>query len=728
MPVGGQVQRPPIRRTTPIYQHLDQAYASITGSANGFRFPSSTAGTDSLNDVYTRAMQEEPLPSRETSVMPTAGAVSPSNSGPVQLPFQRTLSPDNEDHMNVPDGNDNPAGLPINADDVALVPILRNGPRSSVVLLSSPTGASPSVAFVEDNNGLRERSSSFLTRPRTPVPFPAPADSEIDSTVGALVDEYGDNDEETDRANPAERGSQNSSSSSDEQNIIEGPHIGRVFAQPHQHHADPTAGLPPSWPLPEEPSTLPAGVGANLGHLSSSPPTYGTTAGLLNEDRGSVTALRQGVLHHPIPAALRTSSLYSSEVDEAIARRGRSTTPFNQIGDPGPAVSSSPRLLLPQPSAVEGFPSRLGQTQVFERTDEPSSSSGIGIAVTSADDPVVAFSNGNDIAEVIETDDAAWETTQGSNTQRNSAVPDVELAFPSSSSSLGDRATSGWDPLSAVRRAQFDEVEREFAGLVQAQRMNDLGGIATSTPEHSAEIASPQEPEQARPPTFIASPDSGQPITQTHIPQTHNNTQQSSRSAAGCTPFVRTPLAQMAMPQNIVEMTSDADNDEEATFAAERAARLAAIEAEIRRYGKCSKLGSFSTITNCRAEPRPDDVGPLREYPNARLTTDRRVLEAENDPAFVRRQHRLSRLLLCLFTAFYHLGGFVFVNSMANNGPMARYALLVASLFGGEPINNIHHEDMAVAERVENWLAGLVGVVVAALSGVLIAFLCGALE
>lgn len=133
-------------------------------------------------------------------------------------------------------------------------------------------------------------------------------------------------------------------------------------------------------------------------------------------------------------------------------------------------------------------------------------------------------------------------------------------------------------------------------------------------------------------------------------------------------------------------------------------------------------------MTDYVPEPRPDDDAPRRYYPEARLTVDRRILEAENDEAFVRRQHRLSRLLMCLSVAFYHYGGFLFVNSMANNGPMARYALLVASLFGGEPINNIHHGDMALAERIERLLAGVVGVVVVALSGVLIAFLCGALE
>lgn len=56
----GQDQRLAGRRTTPVYQHCDQAYASMTGSANVFRFPSSTVGADSLNNIYTRAMRDEP--------------------------------------------------------------------------------------------------------------------------------------------------------------------------------------------------------------------------------------------------------------------------------------------------------------------------------------------------------------------------------------------------------------------------------------------------------------------------------------------------------------------------------------------------------------------------------------------------------------------------------------------------------------------------------------------
>lgn len=76
----------------------------------------------------------------------------------------------------------------------------------------------------------------------------------------------------------------------------------------------------------------------------------------------------------------------------------------------------------------------------------------------------------------------------------------------------------------------------------------------------------------------------------------------------------------------------------------------------------------------------------------------------------------------------FPFGGFLLVNSMANNGPMARCALLVLSLWGGgTPINNVHPEDMAVAERVETVAVWGVGVAMVAVFAVFVAFLCGAL-
>lgn len=95
---------------------------------------------------------------------------------------------------------------------------------------------------------------------------------------------------------------------------------------------------------------------------------------------------------------------------------------------------------------------------------------------------------------------------------------------------------------------------------------------------------------------------------------------------------------------------------------------------------------------------------------------------------FVRRQHRLARLLLAAAVATYPFGGFLLVNSMANNGPTARSALLAVSLLGGgSPINNVHEEDAAVAERVEIVALCVVGAGVAPCFAVVIAFLRGAL-
>ena len=64
---------------------------------------SPTPGTDSLNGVYTRAMHEEPVPSRDTSFMPTAGTAGMFNNTTVGLPFRATVSPENDDHMTIED-------------------------------------------------------------------------------------------------------------------------------------------------------------------------------------------------------------------------------------------------------------------------------------------------------------------------------------------------------------------------------------------------------------------------------------------------------------------------------------------------------------------------------------------------------------------------------------------------------------------------------------------------
>lgn len=101
---------------------------------------------------------------------------------------------------------------------------------------------------------------------------------------------------------------------------------------------------------------------------------------------------------------------------------------------------------------------------------------------------------------------------------------------------------------------------------------------------------------------------------------------------------------------------------------------------------------------------------------------------AETDQAFVRRQRLLTRLVFAAACFFYPIGGFLMVNSLASNGAFARAAILWLSvLFGGEPVNNVHEVDMALAEWAETLALFGVGAVVVGCVAVLVAAACGAL-
>ena len=123
----------------------------------------------------------------------------------------------------------------------------------------------------------------------------------------------------------------------------------------------------------------------------------------------------------------------------------------------------------------------------------------------------------------------------------------------------------------------------------------------------------------------------------------------------------------------------------------------------------------------------------MRHFPNARLTTDRRILEAERDPIFVQRQRQLTRFLIIASVVLYPVGGFKILHSMSENGKQARNALLLASQRSGPlvvgvvggggnltVINNVHCDDMVVATR---WLC-LGGALWVAVVAVVVAFLC----
>ncbi|ETN46308.1 uncharacterized protein HMPREF1541_00492 [Cyphellophora europaea CBS 101466] len=723
-PSGIEGQSSGRRHFTPIYENFDQAYTSITGGDPSSQFGTPTPGTESLNNVYA---------SGAASVLPSAAdQTAHVASGSVSLPFQRSISPDDDEHMMVGrhaqlegDRGDNPAGMQLASTDVALQPIMRNVRRGIATPISPLQREASSVMFDCDDRGIRDRSSSMPVRAPTPYPdLESGPHSGNESTIGNIVERYGGSDDSLLPTVGSERSRPGYSSSSGDTAPADATGVGRVYTQPRVRHNTALVGAPPSWPLPSEVSGSSETMGRNVTQLSSSPPTYGTTAGLLNISRQRTSAHGESPLDpiNPFGPPPRSSSVYSSDLDEMLARRGRSTTPFDQIGEPGPAIASSPRptspaiQLLPQPLANDfDIPSRSNQTEARASIDEPSSSSGIGIALTGSEDPIVRFEQGDRTStafeEAIDTndadDDAAWSTTQeGTNTQRNSAVPYVDLANATSSSSLGRQVVSAWDPLAL--RNEDEGTYRENAELVHLRRHNTLGEVQTIIPESSAEIASPRQRRQTGPRTSTSLALSGS--EQTITPTLHNIGQNSGTlyqpTIPGNTLLLRTPRIISHPSETIVDMSATSSREDHA--ANNRALRMAELEDLIRRY-----------------EPRADDAPPRQQWPEARLTTDRRILEAENNEEFVRRQRGLTRTLLFLSIPFY-IFTFPFVNSLATNGPVARNVLLWFSLRGGGPINNVHREDMALAERVELLLLGAVGVAMAAIFGGLVALLCGA--
>jgi hypothetical protein len=76
----------------------------------------------------------------------------------------------------------------------------------------------------------------------------------------------------------------------------------------------------------------------------------------------------------------------------------------------------------------------------------------------------------------------------------------------------------------------------------------------------------------------------------------------------------------------------------------------------------------------------------------------------------------------------YFVGGFLFINSMTENGPLARDVLLQLSVRDGHPpIANVHEDDVVLARCVENFMAFAVGVCAVAVLAVLVALLMGEL-
>lgn len=119
----------------------------------------------------------------------------------------------------------------------------------------------------------------------------------------------------------------------------------------------------------------------------------------------------------------------------------------------------------------------------------------------------------------------------------------------------------------------------------------------------------------------------------------------------------------------------------------------------------------------------PDRPRTRREFPDAHLTINKSVVEAENEAAFVARQRRLTWLVMGAALVLFPFGGFAALHSVAGNGDAARGAVLQLSLRdGGAAVNNINEREARVAERLVvvgafAWVAGLGAVVAAVVAG-----------
>lgn len=518
-----------VRRTTPIYQHFDQAYAGVMGGHASPRV-TSPPGTESLNNVYTRAMVEDDDRGRDDHYLPSAGMLNtrrnsrrlqigrgPTTPG-LTMPFQRSDSPDNEDHMlshdspNASDAGNNPAGLPLGPNDVPLQPrpVLRNVQRGSITPITSPapqpssvtfdttesSGRSPTtISFQEPESPRRDHRSGRPPRARTPYPFGrrrtlSPGGSnDADSTIGAIVDNYA-TDDTRDVLPPVAPPSYPES---------QGPAGGTPLRPVLPPVTTGALGPPPAWPLPV-PSIAPLvdGIYRNGLDLSSSPPTYDATTALLgNHDFSNVMIPDLG----RFPSFQNDRSLVVGGMSPAAQHNN---TPVQQDENTLSTIDNAQLLQhvterLLQHEHDEAAPA-VQEPHPDDVAEEPESSS------SSSTEPVFA---GNSLLRVRDAlrnrdsaasgnnmngeDDAAWETTQGTNTQRNSAVPEGDLPDYPSNSSLRANNPSAWDPL-AVRRHQTQEAVDDFARIMQGRRIERFGTNEEGLAQGCEQSSSPEEP------------------------------------------------------------------------------------------------------------------------------------------------------------------------------------------------------------------------------------------
>lgn len=515
----------PIRRTTPIYQEFGQAYTSITGDIASPRLTSPTPGTDSLNNVYASAMAESSSGSRPQQNSRSMNASQATSSAQplvtetqrpaVVFPFQRGGSPDNDDHMRPIFGDNNPAGLLIGSDDVPLTPypVLRDVRRGSAIPRSSPMpvpstvayesaeefpSLRPSVTFQPQGSPHQMRSRDPVRRSRSPYPQARADDVADDESTGlnnTVASIYDRYGTADALVAPLPRATPFST-------MTHNRLIGQDSETSSSSSSDQIGGpvLPITTALNAQDWPLPS---------SPAPPLPPNSS--------------------PVAASSRDGGVWST----STGTYGSTRNLLNPTG-----LNMSANL----PGTLHGNGAHLDANGLIHVVDALRFHQSVATNATTN-----------------EEDDAAWETTQGTNTQRNSAVRDGDsLAF---SSSPGAQSVSLWDPLSTTRDRQVDDLDREFNQLRRyrlvngnglneaAQNGNAQGYEATSSPQQSDRTTSSSTPISPilRPETLTIDSAIRQPSSPPRV--------RDSSIAGNHTPL--TNRRNRITPSTLVEMSSD---------------------------------------------------------------------------------------------------------------------------------------------------------------------------
>jgi hypothetical protein len=729
---GHQNPGQPVRRTTPIYQNYGEAYTSITGGTTGSGFQCSTPNTDSLNNVYARAMaadlqaaqaSDNPIMSTDSSMQRNVRvdrqniASAATVRTPVVFPFEHMPVEDDE-YMRVetPDSllGDNPAGMHITSEDLPLRPVLQNVHRGSVTTVSTPLHE-PSIGRLDqDVSGTRIQAASvpFRNQQRdSSYPALTSDSSVVGSTVEDIFDQYATTqpspvpiqDQVWNLRRISTQESLYAISEADISNEDNSSGLERIVADGDRAEARPI-----------ERRLRPVRAYRDLSRLSTSLPTYGATSDLLGIAASRAYERGESPSHGPNPFRSSIAAGVERDLDDTSSQH---SDDLEMVARP-----RSRRMMLTE-AGTHGTDS---SPAVF-RGEEDFADYPIGLAVSSSDfDGLKINRQYQDSAtlasEANDEDDGAWETTQGSRTQRNSAVPDVDLPKMPSNTSLARQATSTWDPLS-LRRANMQEHEREWHELVQPATTN----VRSDANLEGATYGSAPESSIARRPISSHNLPSGleQFTTHTTLSSTSNINPFLARSETN-NPFIapRATRPRRRLPYTTTTTTTAAQNDDQ-----NMADRIMEYERLIALYGTHTNLQRMTGFdANTCTEPRAAESPPRRFHPDARLTIDRRIVEAERDGAFVKRQHQLTRLLTASSVLLYFVGGFLVINSMTENGPLARYVLLQLSVRDGQtPIANVHEDDVVLARRIENFMVFAVGVCAVGVLAVVVALLLGEL-